>query len=139
MKYVLTDCQIKNRQPRAKPYKVADGGGLYVWVSTTGTKAWRFNYRFAGSYKTLALGTYPAVSIKVARDAHSNAIALIVAGNDPAEAKKSEKAQTEGRPTFRQIAAQWQKVIVPTDASQWTWEYRLVAVEWAKRDAAACS
>jgi integrase len=88
--------------------KVADGGGLYVLVSLTGTKSWRFNYRFNGSYKTLTIDTYPTISIKAARNAHADAIDAIAQGIDPSAAKREEKIELSARPTFREVAAQWQ-------------------------------
>lgn len=116
MKYTVTDKKLKDLKPQAKAFKVADGGGLYVLVSTTGTKAWRFNYRFNGSYKTLALGIYPDVSIKDARNAHGDAVDAIAQGIDPTTAKRNEKAELAARPTFRQVAAVYLTEQVPTES-----------------------
>ena len=51
----LTDTGIKNAKPRAKPYKLADGGGMYLLVTTKGQKWWRLDYRLHGKRKTLSL------------------------------------------------------------------------------------
>ena len=63
----LTDVAIRKASPAEKPYKLADGEGLYLLVNATG-KYWRFDYRFVGKRKTLALGTYPDVGRADARE-----------------------------------------------------------------------
>lgn len=62
-----------NAEPETKAYKLSDGGGLYVLVKPNGTKAWRFNYRFTGKQKTLAVGVYPDISLKTVREKHQEA------------------------------------------------------------------
>jgi len=47
-----------------KPYKMSDGGGLYLEVSISGGKYWRLKYRFDGKEKRLAIGVYPTVTLK---------------------------------------------------------------------------
>jgi hypothetical protein len=42
-----------------KPYKVADGAGLYLEVDPSGGKYWRFKYRRTGKEKRISLGVYP--------------------------------------------------------------------------------
>ena len=63
----LTVLDVKNAKPRAKPYKLADGGGLYLEVMPNGSRYWRMKYRFAGKEGRLALGVFPEVSLKDAR------------------------------------------------------------------------
>ena len=63
----LTDPAIRNAKPKEKPYRLFDGGGLYLEVSQTGGKLWRFKYRYLGKEKRLALGAYPTVGLKDAR------------------------------------------------------------------------
>jgi hypothetical protein len=63
----LSDIKTKNAKAKAAPYKLTDGDGMYLQVQPNGSKYWRFNYRFAGKQKTLALGTYPAVGLSSAR------------------------------------------------------------------------
>jgi hypothetical protein len=58
----LTDVAVRSRKPLAKAYKVADGGGLYLLVTPTGGRLWRFKYRMHGIEKKLSLGRYPDVS-----------------------------------------------------------------------------
>ena len=63
----LTDTAVKNAKPEAKPRKLSDERGLYLLITPTGSKYWRFKYRFVGREKMLALGVYPDVSLADAR------------------------------------------------------------------------
>jgi hypothetical protein len=55
---MLTDTEIRKTKPQAKPFKLADGRGLYLLVNPGGGKLWRFDYRFDGKRKTLSMGAY---------------------------------------------------------------------------------
>ncbi len=87
----LTDRAIANLKATGKIHKHADGGGPYLHVSASGGKLWRLFYRFDGKVKLLSFGTYPAVSLKLARERRDEAKALLVRGIDPAEHKKEMK------------------------------------------------
>lgn len=103
----LTDTFVRTVKAEAKPRKYSDGGGLHVLVPVSGSKAWRLAYSFGGKQKTLALGTYPAVSLAAARRARDAAKALLAAGVDPSREKKLEKlrsAEAAGN-TFESVAA----------------------------------
>ena len=63
----LTDTALRRLKTEAKPYKLAGGGGLYLFMKPNGTKSWRMDYRFLGKRKTLSIGTYPAVTLADAR------------------------------------------------------------------------
>lgn len=64
----LTDTRLRALKPKDKPYKVTDERGLYVEVTPTGGKLWRFRYRIGGAQKKLCIGSYPDISLKQARD-----------------------------------------------------------------------
>lgn len=83
MKRVLTDAKIKNLKPQDKGYKVADGGGLYVYVTKTGSKSFRYDAKIGGSRKTITFGVYPALSLAEAREEHEKAHAMVAKGIDP--------------------------------------------------------
>ena len=53
---LLNDVKIRNAKPQAKPYKMTDGDGMFLYIHTNGSKYWRFKYRYAGKEKLLALG-----------------------------------------------------------------------------------
>jgi integrase len=89
---LLTDVKIRNAKPRAKIYKLADGGGLQLWITPDGAKRWRQAYRFNGAQKTLALGVYPGVTLKEAREARDAAKRVRASGQDPSLARKLENA-----------------------------------------------
>lgn len=105
----LTDTAIKQSAIRDKDYKLTDGGGLYLLIKSTGTKCWRYAYRFAGKQKTLARGTYPAVSLKAAREALSQAKNKLVNNINPSQEKQRErrKAILESDSLFFLIAKEW--------------------------------
>ena len=63
----LTDMRVRNANPRTKPYKLSDGGGMYMLVKPDGGRYWRLDYRFAGKRRTLSLGVYPTVTLSNAR------------------------------------------------------------------------
>ena len=73
----LSDIQVSKAKPREKDYKLSDGFGLLLFVTTTGGKLWRVQYRFNGKQKTLALGQYPAVSLADARKRRDEARQLL--------------------------------------------------------------
>ncbi len=63
----LTDTQVRNPKGKEKPYKLGDGGWLFLLVNPDGHCYWRMSYRFAGKQKTLSLGVYPTVTLAEAR------------------------------------------------------------------------
>ena len=88
----LTDLAIKRALPGLKIIKLSDGGGLQLWITPDGAKRWRLAYRFAGAQKTLAIGVYPRVGLKDARDARVAAREALADGQDPSYVKKAAKA-----------------------------------------------
>ncbi len=83
---------VANAGAMAKPYKLADGEGLHLLVKPSGSKLWRWKYRFAGKEGLLALGVFPKVSLADARALHAEARALLLRGVDPGAARKESKA-----------------------------------------------
>lgn len=107
----LTDTFIKSVKTTSKSgEKHSDGGGLYLHVKESG-KYWRMNYRFGGKQKTLALGVYPTISLKVARDKREKAKEQLAAGDDPSiEKRKTLAAKVEAsQNTFEVVARAWLK------------------------------
>jgi len=103
---MLTDTGIKNAEPKEAPYKMGDSGGLYLQVTPTGGKLWRLKYRVGGKEKKLALGAYPAMTLKAARKERDAAKEQLAQGNDPALAKRRKKAAdlAEAGDTFSAVA-----------------------------------
>ena len=104
----LTATAVKQTKPRESSYKMTDGGGLFLLVKPQG-KYWRYDYRFAGKRKTLALGVYPDVSLADARKSHLIAREQIAAGIDPSQAKKIKKMTKNlvSSDSFEAIAREW--------------------------------
>lgn len=63
----LTDAAIRRAKPSDKPQKITDGGGLYLYLTPTGARSWRWKYRVAGKEKLLSIGLYPDISLARAR------------------------------------------------------------------------
>lgn len=108
----LTDSAVKNAKPKPKPYKLFDGGGMFLLTTPNGGKCWRLKYRFEGKEKLLALGIYPDVSLKDARRRRDEAREALAGGIDPSVIKREAKAveQDEQRKqanTFAAVALQW--------------------------------
>jgi hypothetical protein len=86
----LTIKEIETAKPNGKPYKLVDGGGLCLLIAPSGAKLWRWRYRFDGKEKMMALGEYPLVTLKEARERHLVARKTLDAGIDPMAERKAE-------------------------------------------------
>lgn len=104
----LTDTAIRNALPKEKPYKMADGNGLYLLVKPAG-KYWRMDYTFRGKRKTLSLGVYPRVKLKAARKKCLEAKDFLDEGIDPGQKKKMDKLSALEGNTFKTVALEWYK------------------------------
>lgn len=111
----LTDIAIRKAKPKAKSYKLADAGGLHLFVSTAGAKLWRWRYEFDKREQTLGLGPYPELSLADARSARDDARKILRQGRDPNAVKRAVKAQTkrESGETFEVVAREWHAIMVP--------------------------
>ena len=111
----LTEIAINQAKPAEKPFKMTDGGGMYLLVDTKGGKYWRLDYRFAEKRKTLALGVYPEMSLKEARKTRDDARKKIDQGVDPCEQRKVSKltAAHHSSTTFEAVAREWHKEFSP--------------------------
>ncbi|MHC1711011.1 MAG: tyrosine-type recombinase/integrase [Solidesulfovibrio sp.] len=108
----LTDVAIRNAKAADKPVKMFDGAGLFLQVTPTGGKLWRFKYLFDGKEKLLALGKWPDVGLKMARQRREEARTLVAQGVDPSEKRKQDKSDAEAQVaedanTFEVVARDW--------------------------------
>jgi integrase len=105
----LSDVTVRKAKGADKPYRLSDEKALYLQVEPNDSKYWRMNYRFDGKQKTLALGAYPDVTLKVARERRDEARRLMTDGIDPAAAKAAAKASKAGSAanSFEVIAREW--------------------------------
>jgi len=104
----LTDTAIRNAKAKKKPYKLSDEKGLYLLVNKTG-KYFRFDYRYAGKRKTLALGVYPDVKLADAREKRNDSRRLLQNNVDPAQYRKETKAMQQEQATnsFEAVSREW--------------------------------
>lgn len=136
----LTDTALRNLKPADKAFKKTDSAGLYVLVKPNGAKLWRFDYRFFGIRKTLALGIYPAVSLADARAARDAAKTLLAKDVDPGQQKLQERTAASNalENTFGKIADEF-LVKIAADGraaatiAKNTWMLKDLAVSLARR------
>ena len=124
----LNDLEIRKAKAGASIVKLSDGGGLQLWVTPDGAKRWRMAYRFGGKQKALAIGVYPAVGLREARDARDEAKRLLREGSDPSVAKKAAKAAHAQAvaDTFDAIAAE----LMDKKRREKKADQTLIKIEW---------
>ncbi|WMP16948.1 tyrosine-type recombinase/integrase [Thiothrix lacustris] len=105
----MNDTAVKNAKPKDKPYKITDGGGLYLLVKPNGSKLWRYKYRVGGKEQNLAIGCYPEITLKDARTQHEEARALLARDIDPSQHKQATKGNRKAAAanTFQAVATEW--------------------------------
>jgi hypothetical protein len=129
---MLTDSACKKATAKEKPYKLSDFGGLYLEVMPSGSKYWRYKYRYNTKEKRLALGTYPFVSLVQAREARDDARRLLKNNIDPADAKRAAKRQAvrNSENTFKLLALEWYE----TKKDGWSKKYAFIINRRLERD-----
>ena len=109
-----------------------DGGGLYLEISPSGGKWWRFKYRFAGKEKRISLGVYPEVSLKEARSRRDEQRRLLASDIDPSVHRKAHKAkiQFNSSNTFESVAREWFSKQEPN----WAHSHSIKIIQRLERD-----
>lgn len=112
----LTDVALRKLKPGTKTVRVADEKGLYLQVAPNGSMWWRLKFRFEGKEKLLALGVYPEVSLKEAREKRDEARAMLRGGIDPTANRKARKTAEAkaGSDSFEVVAREWHVKFSPT-------------------------
>lgn len=107
----LTHTQVNQAKPAEKPYKLTDGSGLYLYISTAGTKSWRIDYPEPLTKKrvTLTLGKFPEITLAHARELRGDIKYTLAMGKDPRKVKKDDERQQllESNNTFAMIAEEY--------------------------------
>lgn len=104
----LTDTKVRYAKPEEKEYSLVDGDGMSLLVKPSGSKYWRFRFRFGGKQHLMAFGVYPDVSLVDARKKREEARKLVAAGIDPREHKRAVKEeQAKEIITFEKVAREW--------------------------------
>jgi integrase len=106
---MLTDTAIRKAKSGSRRQKLTDGRGLFLLLTPTGGRWWRFKYRFAGKEKLLSLGVYPDVPLKAAREKAENARRQVAAGTDPSAVRQAEKraVREAAENDFESVARDW--------------------------------
>ena len=110
--WMLTDEAVRAAAAKDKPYKIADGRGLSLFVSTSGHKSWRLKYRKDGKEQLMTLGSYPDVSLRDAREKQDTARKILREGRDPRHAEKRAKlvGVVDSVMTLEAVARRWHAV-----------------------------
>jgi integrase len=105
----LTDTAVRRAQARSKPYKLFDSKGLFLIVTPSGGKWWRFKYHFQKKEKLLSLGIFPDVSLKEARERRDLERKKLVSKVDPALNRKAIKAAEADHlaNSFEVVSREW--------------------------------
>ena len=111
--HTLTDAKIRTLVPNGKTQRHFDGAGLYLEVSRSAGRYWRFKYRMLGREKRLSLGVYPEVGLKEARERAQQARKLLSNGVDPSVARQAVKDSRRNALTnsLEAIAREWHRTI----------------------------
>lgn len=106
---MLTNTEVLKAKPRSAEYRMTDGRGLYLTITPTGGKLWRYKYRFQKREKLMSFGAYPDVSLLDAREKHAQARRVLATGVDPMAARKAEKLQAAigDVSSFQAVAGMW--------------------------------
>ncbi len=110
---MLSDAAVRRIKPDTRDFKVADGLGLFLFVTTKGAKSWRFKYRWQGAERLMTFGLYPEVSIAEARGRRDTARAQLRDGLDPTAEKKRRAAPLAPTVTFEAVAREWHALHTP--------------------------
>ena len=128
---MLTDNKIRQLKTRDSVYRVADSHGLNLEIRPSGSKHWRYRYRFGGKGQMYSIGAYPSISLSEARQQRDRLKALVKDGIHPSEHKRAEKAaqRTERANTFKAVSNAW----MAENEAQWSARYHTQVKEAFKR------
>lgn len=105
--YTLTPTRLNNAKPKDKPYKLTDGGGLFVMVMPGGAKTWVFQYCLDGKRREVTIGRYPEIGVADARDRHVEYRAMVERGENPAAVKRAEKTERKFKASLKDDEGQF--------------------------------
>jgi integrase len=105
----LTEAACKAAKKRNELYYLSDGAGLRLRIRPDGSKTWVLRYRLSGKEMSTGLGTYPKISLQIARTKALDAKQHVSKGDNPSTAKRIAKANQviKGEATFGAIAREW--------------------------------
>ena len=106
---LLTEAACKAAKPKTKVYYLNDGNGLRLRIRPNGSKTWILRYLLGGNEMSSGLGTYPKITLQIARTKANEAKSHISKGDNPSTVKRIAKANQiiKGETTFGTIAREW--------------------------------
>jgi integrase len=129
---MLTDTKARAAKASRKPYKLTDRDGLYLFITPSGAKSWRYDYRYARKRYTLTLGRYPEAGLSTARNRLAESRRLVEHGENPAAVKQREKTEKTiaNANTVRAMGEKWyaDRKIARSDS------WRQNAKRWLEKD-----
>jgi len=135
----LTDLEVKNAKPKDRPYKLNDGKGLFLHISSSGKKTWRYRYKIAGTESVLVIGVYPLMPLLAARVEAETMRQKVKSGVNPSKERQSEKLLTlqkeEGREqsvlnSFENLAHEWHE----REKDRWSKGHAMAVMETLRAD-----
>jgi integrase len=117
----LTDTAVRNAKPKDRPYTLADGGALYLFVMPSGAKLWRYRFRWLGKQQTYSIGAYPIVGLADARQERDRARELLSKNIHPTKHRKRNRIaqQLSDAQTLEAIAREY----LVSQEKQWDKRY----------------
>ena len=123
-RHLLTDRQVQNAKPKAKPYRLADGDGLYLYVPLSGASSWQFRYRLGDKPQTATLGRLDRITLGQARAKAQDVRTLVADGHHVTAVRRVERAKRAAArtATFGVLSADWLKR--EARRAKWTADYQ---------------
>jgi len=123
-RHLLTDRQIQNAKPKAKPYRLADGDGLYLYVPLSGASSWQFRYRLGDKPQTATLGRLDRITLGQARAKAQDVRTFVADGHHVTAVRRVERAKRAAArtATFGVLSADWLKR--EARRAKWTADYQ---------------
>jgi integrase len=108
----LSDVKIRNAKPAAKPYKLFDGGCMFLAVNPSGSKCWRLKYFFLGRERLISLGQYPLIGLADARQKRDEVKKSLIEGIDPALQRQTNRQRgiVASESAFEAVARRWHEI-----------------------------
>ena len=132
--YTLTDTKINTAKPKAKPWPLADGGGLYLDVLASGSKVWRYSYGFEGKRTKVTIGPYPLIGIKAARDAHEKLRGKLLDGINPARQKQVDRVELVAKKAQAETFESFTKIWIAEKLAMLTARSQKQTIGWLTKD-----
>jgi hypothetical protein len=116
----FTDLFLKGLEPKPRRYVETESNGFYIEVMPSGEKSFRYRYRLNGRREKVTIGSYPSMSLRVARSRHSELLGQVSRGESPAQAKRKVRLQAAAglgtQDTFGSLAEKWiEQVLKPAN------------------------